>query len=55
MKKRYTKPEVLQHEPVVFETAISCNPPSEIIPNPFPGGEGKLICIHPDQTWDPYP
>lgn len=50
-KLSYQKPVVLNHQPLVFETLISCDPPNEpgeISNGPIP------ICVNPDDhTWFP--
>lgn len=50
MKKAYMKPEVLQHQSISFETAVSsCTPPSY----PVYGTPHGNICLNEDYTWDP--
>ncbi|MBD2848561.1 hypothetical protein IDH44_25565 [Paenibacillus sp. IB182496] len=46
--RSYTKPAVLLHEQVKFETLISCDPPNVAI-----DAFGKPICLRPDETWFP--
>jgi len=50
MKKAYSKPLVLGHEVITFETLLSCKPPNE------PGKNletGELVCLRPDGTYYP--
>ena len=46
-RKLYTKPVVLNHELITFETLLSCKPPNEAYDSPIHGS----ICIKPDLTW----
>ncbi|WP_248927123.1 hypothetical protein [Paenibacillus hamazuiensis] len=46
-KKVYSRPIVLNHELVQFETLLSCNPPN----SPAVTATGKQVCLKPDLTW----
>jgi hypothetical protein len=47
----YQAPLVLEHRPLVFETLISCDPPS--LPGQIFEGDVQ-ICVNPDDhTWFP--
>ncbi|CAG7632545.1 hypothetical protein PAECIP111802_01856 [Paenibacillus allorhizosphaerae] len=49
-RKLYSKPVVLHHDLITFETLLSCKPPN------MPGvnlNTGAAICLKPDGTYFP--
>ncbi|MCZ8516708.1 hypothetical protein O9H85_30920 [Paenibacillus filicis] len=48
LKKTYSKPAVIEHEKICFETGLSsCVCVADL-------GQVK-VCVKPDGTWDPLP
>lgn len=51
-KKRYSKPAVLQHEGIQFETGLSSCIKVATVDNTHPP---EKVCLRPDHTWGPLP